>query len=135
MASLNKIIIIGRVGKIESKDNNGSVIANFSVAVGNKYKNKQGESVESTEWFQCVAFQKLGEIISKYVEKGHLIYLEGSQKTEKYMDKTGVERTSVKLIVNNVQFLQQKDSNASPETQSKDYKYKDAMPFSDDILF
>lgn len=139
MAGINRVTVMGRVGRIESKTaQNGTMVTSFSVAWSEKYKNKQGEHVDQTEWFSCVAFQRLAEIIAQYVQKGHMIYVEGPQKTEKYMDKNGVERESKKIIVNNVQFIQQKESSDSgyQKKVQNDYVNKDNhMPFDDEIPF
>ena len=141
MKGLNKVMIIGRVGQIETKTaQNGMMVARFSVAVDDSYKDKQGNQVKQTEWFSCVAFNKLAEIIAQYVFKGHLIYVEGSLKTEKYTDKQGVEKTTTKLMVANVQFLQQKESSDTgsyqPKADTRQYQNKDNVtPFDDDIPF
>lgn len=141
MAALNKIEIIGHVSRIEYKDTqNGTGVALFSVGVNEKYRNKQGEQIEQTEWFSCVAFQKLAEIAAKYVQKGHLIYIEGSIKTEKYTGKDGIERTATKVIARNIQLLERKEQAQQTQqfqpTTINEYENKQVpVPFDDDLPF
>lgn len=96
--NLNKTMIIGRVGK-DPESNNGAV--KFSVAVSQKYKDN-----EHTEWFNCVAFSKTGELVSNYIKKGQLVYVEGKTKTNEHEGKRYVS-----LLVNQVQLLEKKDKD------------------------
>lgn len=106
MTSINKVILVGRVGKDpEVKQITNGSVANFSIATSESYKDKNGEKVETTEWSNCVAFGKLGEIIGQYVIKGSLLYVEGKLKTDKYTDKEGIEKYSTKIVVNEMKML------------------------------
>lgn len=85
MSSINKVILIGNVGQeVVVKEVGGAKVANFSIACGEKYKDKDGNVVEKTEWVNIVAWQKLAEVIEKYVKKGDQIYIEGRLQTRKY---------------------------------------------------
>ena len=108
MSGVNKVIILGNVGRdpeVRVTSDGGSV-TNISVACTEKYKDKQGEQKEITEWINVVFFGKLAEIAGKYINKGSQVYVEGKLKTDKYTDKTtGVEKYSTKVIASNMQLL------------------------------
>lgn len=106
MASVNKAIILGHVGKDPEIRYlpNGDAGANFSIATSEKWKDKStGELVEQTEWHRCNAFGKLAEIIEKWVTKGMLVYVEGAIKTRKWTDKDGVERYTTEIRLDKLQ--------------------------------
>ena len=106
MAGLNKVTIIGYVGKDPDMKYlaSGDPVTEFSVGVTG-----WGENAE-TEWFSCVAFKQTAETVGSYVTKGKQIYVEGRQKTDRWEDKeTGQQRSRVKLIVSNVVLLGKKD--------------------------
>ena len=138
MASLNNCAFIGNVGKIETRyAPSGGAVTNISLAVNEKYKNKNGEKVEAVEWVKCVAFNKLAEIAEKYVRVGSKLYISGRMKTEKYQDKaTGADRYSTKIIANEMQLLDAKISDNSQgggrrpaaEEKIEDFN-EDSIPF------
>jgi single-strand DNA-binding protein len=107
MAGINKVIIVGRLGKDPEirYTPSGSAVANFSVATSEEWKDKNsGEKKERTEWHRIVAFDKLGEICGKYLSKGRQVYVEGKLQTSSY-EKEGVKRYSTDIIASNVEFL------------------------------
>jgi single-strand DNA-binding protein len=100
MASLNKVILIGHLGKDpESRYlNDGGAVTNFSIATTETWKDKNsGEKKEATEWHRINAFGKLAEICGKYLKKGQLVYLEGKITTRKWQDKEGNDRYSTEI--------------------------------------
>ena len=108
MSGVNKVIILGNVGRDPEVrvTQDGGNVTNISVACTEKYKDKQGEQKEITEWINVVFFGKLAEIAGKYINKGSQVYVEGKLKTDKYTDKTtGVEKYSTKVIASNMQLL------------------------------
>lgn len=112
MKSINKVILIGNIGKdpeIRSM-NNGIIAANFSIATTEIHKNPNGEKVKVTEWHNMAFFGKLAEIIRDYAKKGSLVYAEGKIKTEKYKAKDGTERYSCKIYGDVFRMLGGKDS-------------------------
>lgn len=112
MAGVQRVTIIGHVGKEpEILTPNGTTLAKFPVAVSESYKNKQGEKVDSTEWFNVEIWGKLAEVAGKYVKKGSLLYLEGKQKTDVY-EKDGVRHSRVKLVANSMTMLGSKNSDS-----------------------
>lgn len=116
MSNLNKVQIIGRNGRDPEIRYlpDGKAVASLAVAVSEKWKDKQGNPQESTEWFNVSLFGRLAEIAGEYVRKGDLIYLEGKQKTDKWTDQQGVEKYTTKMIANQMQMLGGKrDDNQS----------------------
>ncbi|GHV37071.1 single-stranded DNA-binding protein [Bacteroidia bacterium] len=89
MAGVNKIILIGNLGKDPEvfKFENGNKKVSFSLATNESFKNKDGERTERTEWHNIVAYRGLAEVAEKYLKKGELIYLEGSIHYRSYEDK------------------------------------------------
>lgn len=102
MSSVNKVILVGRVGKDPETryTPDGKAIANLSLATSEKRK---GE--ESTEWHRLVFFDKLAEFVTSYVKKGSLIYVEGKIQTRKWQDKEGQDRYSTEIVANSMQML------------------------------
>lgn len=98
---INKVILIGNLGKdpeVKHLDG-GSSVANFSLATSERYTNKQGEKVETTDWHNLELWGKQAEIAEKYLKKGSQIYVEGKLKTDSY-EKDGVKqyRTKVRVL-------------------------------------
>ena len=118
MASVNKVILVGRLGKdpeIRSTPS-GTSVAKFSLATDHRYTDKAGEKQERTEWHNIVAWGKLAEICGQYLRKGKLIYIEGSIRTDSWDDKeTGQKRYRTEIIANQMQMLDRKgDENGGP---------------------
>lgn len=103
---VNSCTFIGNVGKDPETRfiPNGNAVTNFSIAVGKKYKDKNGNPQEHTEWVRIVAFGRLGEICGEYLQKGAQVYICGEMKTNKW-EKDGQTRYSTEIIANEVQFL------------------------------
>jgi len=108
---LNKVQIIGNLGadpEMRSLPSGGGV-TNFRVAVSRNRRGTDGNMVDETEWFRCVAFDsggyKLAEICNQYLRKGQKVYVEGRLQTRKYTDKDGIERTSVEIVVSDMVML------------------------------
>lgn len=108
MASVNRVTIIGNCGRdVELRYTKaGDPVADVSVAVSEKSKNGT-----HTEWFNVSFFGKTAEVASKYLSKGAPCYVEGRQRSEKYTDKSGVDRVSVKLICDRLQLLGGRDDS------------------------
>lgn len=100
--SVNKVILIGNLGKdpeVRSMQN-GSKVANLSVATAESWKDKDsGERKERTEWHRVVIFGKLAEIAEKYLKKGSKVYICGSLQTRKWTDQSGVEKYSTEVVL------------------------------------
>ncbi|ABQ13879.1 single-stranded DNA-binding protein [Dichelobacter nodosus] len=114
MAGINKVILIGNVGKDPDMRvmTNGEQVANFSLATSMSWNDRQsGEKREKTEWHRCVAYRRIAEIIGQYVRKGSKLYIEGRLETRKWQDQSGVERYTTEIIVNEMQMLGTVQSN------------------------
>jgi single-strand DNA-binding protein len=106
MPALNRVQIIGRLGRDpESKFTpTGKRVVHFSVAVSNRWKDREGEMRESTEWVNVEAWDRLGETCQQYLKKGSLVYVEGRLKTDKYEDR-GESKYFTKVVAQTIQFL------------------------------
>lgn len=107
MGSLNKALIIGRLGKDPEVryTQGGQAVASFSVATDSKWTNKSGEKQEKTEWHRIKAWGKLAELAGEYLAKGRQVYIEGRIETSEYTDKEGVKKYSTEIVANEIQFL------------------------------
>jgi len=108
MASVNKVILVGNLGKDPEVRYmpSGSAICNITVATSRQWKDKtSGERQEETEWHRVALFDRLAEIAGEYLKKGRPVYIEGRLKTRKYTDKDGVERYTTEIIAAEMQLL------------------------------
>jgi single-strand DNA-binding protein len=115
MSSVNKVILIGNFGQDPEarQTNGGQDVANFTLATNRKFKKKDGEQVDETEWHRLVAWGKQAEIICKYCTKGSKIYVEGRLQTRSYDDKDGVKKYTTEIVVENFTFLGDKGGQAN----------------------
>ena len=105
---INKVILVGNLGNDPETryTAGGSAITTISIATSESWKDKQtGEAQERTEWHRVKFFGRLAEIAGEYLKKGRQVYVEGSLRTEKYTDKSGVERYTTDIIANEMQML------------------------------
>lgn len=106
MAGLNKVILIGNLGKDpEIKDVGGRSVANFSLATTESYKDKTGNKIDTTEWHNLVLWSPLAEIASRFLKKGNQIYVEGRLRTRSWDDQQGNKKYTTEVIVNNMLML------------------------------
>jgi single-strand DNA-binding protein len=108
MASVNKVIIVGNVGRDPETRYmpSGDAVTNISVATSDRYKDKQtGEMKENTEWHRIAFFGKLAEIAGQYLKKGSQVYVEGRLRTRKWTDQSGQEKYSTEIIADSMQML------------------------------
>lgn len=114
---INKVILVGRVGKdpeVRHLDNN-MVVARFTLATNESYKNKNGEKITNTEWHNIVVWRALAEIAGKYVRKGTMLYVEGKIRTRSWDDKDGNKRYTTEIDADNFQMLSSRNED-SPGT-------------------
>ncbi len=104
---INKVILVGNLGNDPEVrySQSGSAITTISVATSESWKDKNGEQQERTEWHRVKFFGRLAEIAGEYLKKGRQVYIEGSLRTEKYTDKSGVEKYATDIIANEMQML------------------------------
>ncbi len=115
MASVNKAIIIGNLGKDPEMRYmpSGDAICNFSIATTDSWKDKSGEKQEKTEWHRISMFGKLAEIAGEYLKKGSQVYVEGRLQTRKWQDKDGHERYTTEIVADRMQMLGSKSGGGS----------------------
>ena len=108
MASVNKVIIVGNLGRDPEVRYmpSGDAVTNIAVATTERYKDKQsGEQKEITEWHRIVFFNRLAEVAGEYLKKGSAVYVEGRLATRKWTDKDGVERYTTEIKADSMQML------------------------------
>jgi len=113
MASVNKVILVGRLGKDPEVKytQNGVAVASFSLATDEQWKNKEGEKQQKTTWHNLVLWDKLAEIAGQYLTKGQQIYVEGKLQTRKWEDKDGNTRYTTEIVIANLVMLGSKSDN------------------------
>lgn len=143
MAGVNKVIIVGHLGNDPEMRTmpNGEQVANFSIALNEKYKAKDGNIIENVEYVRIVLYRRLAEIAGQYLHKGSQVYIEGRLKTRKWQDSNGQDRYTTEIQGDNLQMLggrqdepkQAKPSKAKPEPLSamaeQDDSFSDGIPF------
>ncbi|RBA24873.1 single-stranded DNA-binding protein [Herminiimonas fonticola] len=108
MASVNKVIIVGNLGRDPETRYmpNGEAVTNVAVATTESWKDKNsGDKKEVTEWHRITFYRKLAEIAGQYLKKGSSVYIEGRLQTRKWTDKDGVERYTTEIIADTMQML------------------------------
>ncbi len=154
--SVNKVILVGRLGKDPETRymTNGEAVTNVSLATSENFKDKSGEKQERTEWHNLVMYRRLAEIAGEYLKKGSMIYVEGRIQTRKWQDKEGKDRYTTEIIVNEMKMLGSKpgsgsgsfevvDDQSAPSARSAPASKPAAVPaakgnfdnFDDDIPF
>jgi single-strand DNA-binding protein len=117
MASVNKVIIVGNLGRDPEVRSfpSGDRVANVTVATTDKWKDKQtGEMREATEWHRVVFNGRLAEIVEQYLRKGSQVYVEGSLRTRKWTDQSGVEKYSTEIRADQMQMLGSRQGMGQP---------------------
>lgn len=143
MPNFQQLIAVGHVGR--DAEIRGPATS-WSMAVTEKWKGKDGQQQERTEWLSCVIFGERGPKIAQYIRKGDPLLIRGKLRTDKYTDrKTGEERQRTQIVVDNVQFLRGRDagqqrrskleSDPKPETSGGGGYSDDDYGFPDDVPF
>ena len=118
MASVNKVIIVGNLGRDPEMRTfpSGDQVANVTIATTDKWKDKQsGEMKEATEWHRVVFNGRLAEIAGQYLRKGSQVYVEGSLRTRKWTDQNGVEKYSTEIRADQMQMLGSRQGMGGPQ--------------------
>jgi len=151
--SVNKFILVGNLGKDPELryTASGTAVANFSLATTERYKDRDGNNQEKTEWHNIVAWRQLAEICGKYLTKGRQVYIEGKIQSRSYEDRDGNRRYITEIVADQMQMLgrpsddnggggyqrrEQRQERQSGQNQSQQPQYEEP-PFNpdDDIPF
>lgn len=160
MASLNKVLLIGNLGRDPETRYlpSGGAVCNFSIATSERFNDKSGQKQERTEWHNIVMYGKLAEIAQQYLKKGSNVYIEGRIQTSKWQDKTtGQDKYKTEIVADQMQMLggrgqgggqggddfnqeyspapQQSRPQAAPQTAPAARPAKSFDDFEDDIPF
>lgn len=142
MSSLNKVILIGLLGRDPEirYNQNGDPIANFSLATTEKWKAKDGTQSEQTEWHRVVVFGGLAKVVSAYFMKGLRVYVEGKLKTRKWTDSNGVEKFTTEIVIDGfngslLMLSDKKSQNNTEHAQQKANAYQPEKQFDDEAPF
>jgi single-strand DNA-binding protein len=116
MASVNKVILIGNLGKDPETRYlpSGDAVTNISVATTDTWKDKSGEKQEHTEWHRVAFFGKVAEIAGEYLKKGSPVYVEGRIRTRKWQDKEGNDKYSTEIVADRMQLLGGRGGGGEP---------------------
>ena len=119
MASFNKIIIVGYLGRDPELQYTpqGTAVCKFTVATTEKRKDKSGEQVDATTWFRVSVWGKQAEFANQYLSKGRQVFIEGRLRQEEYTDRDGNKRTSLEVNATDVQFIGSRGDDA-PQARS-----------------
>ena len=116
MASINKVILIGNLGRDPEVRYlpDGGAVTNISVATTDTWKDKSGEKQERTEWHRVAFFGRLAEIAGEYLKKGSQVYIEGSLRTRKWQDKDGQDRYTTEIVASEMKMLGSRGGGSEP---------------------
>ena len=131
MAGINKVIIVGNLGKDPEVRYmpNGDAVANFTVATSESWKDQQGQQQERTEWHNIVMYRRLAEIAGEYLKKGSKVYLEGKLQTSKWQDKeTGQDRYKTEINAMQMQMLDSKPQGGQQQQAPQQARQPQSRP-------
>ena len=129
MSSVNKVILLGNIGKDpEVRETKSGKVVNLVLATSERYTDKSGQKQENTEWHNLVVFGKLADVVTKYVKKGDKLYVEGSITTRKWEDKEGNTRYNTDIKVRDLTMLGGTEKKAQPVAAGID-EDDDQLPF------
>jgi len=142
MAGVNKVILVGNLGKDPEIRHleNGTAVANFTIATSESYKDKSGARVDQTEWHNIVVWRKLAEIAESYLKKGSQIYLEGKLRTRSWEDQQGNKRYTTEVVADTFTMLGKKEVAQNPQNtldslNNSDTSQQNKIEEEDDLPF
>jgi single-strand DNA-binding protein len=121
MASVNKVILVGNLGRDPETryTTGGEAVTNVSIATTDTWKDKSGEKQERTEWHRVAFFGKLAEIAGEYLKKGSQVYVEGRLQTRKWQDKEGQDKYTTEIIADRMQMLGSRSGSGAPDAPER----------------
>ncbi len=130
MASVNKVILVGNLGRDPEVRYmpNGDAVANFSIATTDSWKDKSGAKQERTEWHNIVMYRKLAEIAGEYLKKGRPVYIEGRLQTRKWQTKEGQDRYTTEIVAEVMQMLGGSGQSSSSSSNDDDGSHAGGAP-------
>lgn len=108
MASINKVMLLGNLGadpEVRYTPDGGTAIATLRLATSRRYKNRDGQTVEDTEWHRVILFGRSAELARDYLKKGRSVFIEGRLRTRKWTDQNGADRWTTEVVSENMQFI------------------------------
>jgi single-strand DNA-binding protein len=140
MASVNKVILIGNLGRDPEMRTTpqGTSLARFSVATSTTWKDASGAKQERTEWHDVVAWEKLAQICGEYLHKGKMVYIEGSLQTRSWEDQAGQKRYKTEIKANNVVMLSpppRSDASRPAPVKEESEAAEPVAAYDDDVPF
>ena len=137
MAGVNKVIIVGRLGKDPEVryTPSGAAVANFTVATSEEWKDRDtGEKQERTEWHRIVAWRRLGEICGEYLHKGKEVYIEGRLQTRSWEDRDGNKKYITEIVAQNMQMLGSPGKQGKADTSEERFPSEEPVSVPDDDI-
>ena len=130
MGALNKVMLIGNLGKDPEVRAipSGVKVANFSIATTEKYKDREGQMVEKTEWHNIVMWRGLAEVAEKYLKKGSQIFVEGRLQTRSWDDQAGVKKYMTEIVCDNMVMLGRPRGEGGPGGGERDMGGGNSQP-------
>lgn len=138
MSSINKVILVGRLGRDPETrhTSSGKAVCNFSIATDETWKDNSGERQKKTEWHKIVAWGKLAEVCQQYLKKGALVYIEGRIESRDWEDKEGQKRTSFEIVADTMRILSDKsDKSAGASAPASSKRFASTTIADEDIPF
>ena len=139
MAGINKVILVGRLGRDPEirYTPSGAAVANFTMATSEEWKDREtGEKQERTEWHKIVAWRRLGEICGEYLHKGSLVYIEGRLQTRPWEDRDGNKRSTTEIVAQTMQMLDSAAREARSDVRDDAFAVEEPISIpEDDIPF
>jgi len=139
MAGVNKVILVGRLGRDPELryTPSGTAVANFSIATSEEWKDREtGEKQERTEWHRIVAWRRLGEICGEYLRKGSQVYIEGRLQTREWEDRDGNKRYTTEVVAQNMQMLDSMGKEGRAQSTGERFPEEEPVTIpGDDIPF
>jgi single-strand DNA-binding protein len=140
MASFNKIIVVGYLGRDPELryTQDGTAVCNFSVATTERRKDRSGEMQDVTTWFRVNVWRRQAEVANQYLKKGRLVYVEGRLSQSEYQDREGQTRTSLEIHASDIQFIGSRGDEAGSQPEARPARagnpVEAAGPISDDDI-